>query len=35
MKKIYSIARIKRKKSWKYLTKDIIFKERSTTSRKA
>ena len=30
-----TIARIKRKKSWKYLTKDIIFKERSTTSRKA
>lgn len=30
-----TIARIKRKESWKYLTKDIIFKERSTTSRKA
>ena len=30
-----TVARIKRKKSWKHLTKDIIFNQRSTTSRKA
>lgn len=30
-----TIARIKRKKSWKHLTQNIVFKERSTTSRKA
>jgi hypothetical protein len=30
-----TIARIKRKKSWTYLTTDINFKKRSTTSRKA
>ena len=30
-----TIARIKRKKSWKHLTTNIVFPKRSTTSRKA
>ena len=30
-----TIGRIKRKKSWKHLTQNIIFNQRSTTSRKA
>lgn len=30
-----TIGRIKRKKSWKHLTQDIMFNQRSTTSREA